>query len=66
MGYGLQERSSNPGKGSRFLTASRPVLGPNQPPVQWVPQTFSPREKRPGRELTTHIHPVPKQRMVEL
>jgi hypothetical protein len=33
-----------------FTTASRPALGPNQPPIQWVPGAFSPGVKRPGRE----------------
>jgi len=28
-----------------FSTASRPALGPTQPPIQWVPGV-----KRPGRE----------------
>jgi len=28
-----------------FATASRPALGPTQPPIQWVPGV-----KRPGRE----------------
>jgi hypothetical protein len=32
-----------------FTTASRPALGPTQPPIQWVPDTLSPRVKRPGR-----------------
>jgi hypothetical protein len=27
-----------------------PVLGPTQPPIQWVPATLSPGAKRPGRE----------------
>jgi hypothetical protein len=30
--------------------SSRPVLGPNQPPIQWVPGSLSPEEKRQGRE----------------
>jgi hypothetical protein len=34
-----------------FLTpASRPVLGPTQPPIQWVPGVLSLEVKRPGRE----------------
>jgi hypothetical protein len=31
-------------------TASRPVLGPTQPPVQWVPRALSLGVKRPGCE----------------
>jgi hypothetical protein len=33
-----------------FTTASRTVLGPTQPPIQWVPGTLSLGVKRPGRE----------------
>jgi hypothetical protein len=32
-----------------FTTASRPALGPTQPPIQWVPGSF-PGVKRPRRE----------------
>jgi hypothetical protein len=35
---------------------SRPVLGPTQPPVQWVPEVLSPGVKRGrGVTLTTHL-----------
>jgi hypothetical protein len=33
-----------------FDTAFRPVLGPIQPPIQWVPGSLSLGVKRPGRE----------------
>jgi len=33
-----------------FVTASRPALGPTQPPIQWIPWAFKPGVKRPGRE----------------
>jgi len=33
-----------------FATASRPVLGPAQIPIQWVPGVLSSGGKRPGRE----------------
>jgi hypothetical protein len=33
-----------------FTAASRTVLGPTQPPIQWVPGALSPGVKRPGRE----------------
>jgi hypothetical protein len=34
-----------------FLTiSSRPVLGPTQPPIQWVPRAPSLGVKRPGIE----------------
>jgi hypothetical protein len=33
-----------------FTAASRPALGPTQPPIQWVPRALSLGVKRPGRE----------------
>jgi hypothetical protein len=33
-----------------FATASRPALGPTQPPIQWVPGALSHGLKRPWRE----------------
>jgi hypothetical protein len=33
-----------------LFSASRPVLGPTQPPIQWVPRVLSPGIKRQGRE----------------
>jgi hypothetical protein len=33
-----------------FTTASRPALGPTQPPIQWVAGALSLGLKRPGRE----------------
>jgi hypothetical protein len=45
-------RSLSPGRGKNFLfpTLFRPVLGPTQPPIQWVPGALPPAVKRPGRE----------------
>jgi hypothetical protein len=33
-----------------FSMSSSPVLGPTQPPIQWVRGVVFPRVKRPGRE----------------
>jgi hypothetical protein len=48
----LRDQSSIPGRGKIFLPSIRfrPILGPTQPPIQWVSETLSPRVKRPGRE----------------
>jgi hypothetical protein len=32
-----------------FFTASKPILGPTQPPIKWVRGAPSPRVKRQGR-----------------
>jgi hypothetical protein len=48
LSYGLDDR------GEDFLllvTASRPALGPTQPPIQWVSEALFPRIKRPGHEI---------------
>jgi hypothetical protein len=54
-GYWLDDkrgRSLSPGrvKNVLFSTSSRPILGPTQPPIQWVPGALSPEVKRQGRE----------------
>jgi hypothetical protein len=41
-----------------FSTASRPTLGPIQPPVRCVPGALS-----PGVKLTTHLHLVLRLRI---
>jgi hypothetical protein len=51
----MDNRSSRvrfPAGAVKFLltTMSRTVLGPTQPPNQWVPGAFSMGVKRPGRE----------------
>jgi hypothetical protein len=57
-GYGLQGRGSIPGTARSFFysTASRPTLGPTQPPLQWVQGNLSPGVNRLGRE-TDHSPP---------
>jgi hypothetical protein len=52
MRYGLDGRGSITGRGKifHFSTASRPVLGSTQPPIQRVSGALSPGVKRPGRE----------------
>jgi hypothetical protein len=47
-----RNRGLIPGKGKIFLpsTASRSVLGPTQPYIQWVPRALSPGVTRSGHE----------------
>jgi hypothetical protein len=62
-GYGLDSRgrSSSPGWDKVFLifTSSRPVLGPTQPPIQWIPRALSSGVKHPGLDqeyMDLYIH----------
>jgi hypothetical protein len=57
-------RSSSPGSVNNFhfSISSRPALRTTQPPIQWVPGLFLPGVKRPGRELTTHLHVLRRSR----
>jgi hypothetical protein len=55
LGHGLDDRGSRvrfPAGAGNFLftTAFRTALGPNQPPIQWVPGALSLGIKWPGRE----------------
>jgi hypothetical protein len=56
LGYGLDDRGSRvrfPGGGLEvflFTTAFRTVLGPTQPPIQWVARALSLGLKRVGRD----------------
>jgi hypothetical protein len=42
-----------------FFITSRPVLGPTQPPIQWVSRALSPGVKRPRSRKRGSIHPFP-------
>jgi hypothetical protein len=50
--YGLEGRNLIPGRVKIFLfsTASRPSLGPTQPPIHWVPGVLFPEVKWSRRE----------------
>jgi hypothetical protein len=43
-----------------FDTMSRPTLGPNQPPMQWLPCALSLGISGQGVKLITHLHLVPR------
>jgi len=43
-----------------FATASRPLLVPTQPPLQWVSGSLSLGVKRPGRD--SHFYLVPRSK----
>jgi hypothetical protein len=49
-----------------FSTVSRPALGRNQPHIRRVPGALTPEIKRPSMKLTTHLHLMPRQRMMKL
>ena len=53
--YGLEGLGSNPG-GDEIFCQSRPVLGPTQPPVKWVPGL--PRGVKCGRGVLLTAHPL--------
>jgi hypothetical protein len=65
-GYGLDDRGSIPGRAeSSLASASRPVLGPTQPPIQWVPGGPFPGGKaRPERDAD-HLSPSSAEVMNE-
>jgi hypothetical protein len=67
-GYGLDVWGSIPGKGKIFVfsTASKLALWSSQPPIQWVPGSFSWGWSVGGVKLTTHHLLVSRSRMVEL
>jgi hypothetical protein len=52
-GYGLDDRGVEvrvPVQSRIFSTSPRPVLGPTQLPIQWVPGAISPGVRRPEPE----------------
>jgi hypothetical protein len=62
--YGLDDRGFESRQGLRiflFITVSRLVLEPTQPPIQWVPGNPSLGVKRLSREAKHHL--VPRSRM---
>jgi hypothetical protein len=67
-GYGLDGRGLNPGRSNIFLfsKASKPILRPSQPPIQWVPGSISPEVKRRWREADYSLPSSGEVKMVEL
>ena len=59
--YGLDGPGSNPG-GDEIFRPPRQALGPNQPPVQWVPGLSSGVKCGRGVLLTTDPLLVPRSR----
>jgi hypothetical protein len=43
--------------------ASRPTLGPIQPPIRWAQGNLTPEVKRPGHEADCSLHLIPELRM---
>jgi len=39
-----------------FAAMYRPILGPTQPSIQWVPEVLSLEIKRPDVKLTLYLH----------
>jgi hypothetical protein len=64
MAYGLDGRGSIPSR-ARFFSAPQ-RLGPTQAPIQWVPGALPRGWSGRGVKLTSHVHLVPRSRMVEL
>jgi hypothetical protein len=65
VGYRLDDRGFKSRQGLGiflFTTASRQVVGPTQPPIQWLPGAPSLGVKRPGLEVN---HSVPSSAEVK-
>jgi hypothetical protein len=66
MGYGLGGRGSIPGRDNRFFsTPQHPAPAPSLLSNGYR-RLYPWGVKRPGVELTTHLHLVPSSRIVEL
>jgi hypothetical protein len=53
IGHKLDGRGFISGEGKRFCllhSVSRQIMGPTQPPIQWVAGAFSPGVEQLGRE----------------
>jgi hypothetical protein len=63
----LDGRSSIPSRGKEifvYSTASRPALGPTQPPTRRIREAFLSEVEQTGREADHHFHLVSRSRMV--
>jgi hypothetical protein len=59
-GYGLNDRRVE------FQSISpKPTLGPNHPPIQWIPEVLSPGVKRAMHQAQTHLQLVQRSRKCE-
>jgi hypothetical protein len=62
--YGLDGLGLIPGARFSILHSFQTGSGAHQPPIQWVLAALSTGIKRPGVKLATHLHLMPRTRMV--
>ena len=62
--YGMDSPGSNPG-GDKIFRPSTPVLGPTQPPVQWVPDLYRGEEGKVRPERAADHSPPSSAAVME-